>query len=87
MVNSEVGMESVATVVESSDLLGEVLLLLDFDSGVAEDLRLVLGVGEAHVVCQVSDEFSLTDVVLLVEIGLFLLEALKHGLVVGSCIG
>ena len=66
-------MESVATVAESSDLLGNVLLLLDLDGGIAENLRLVFRVGEAHVTRQMCHELVLADVVLFVEFGLLLL--------------
>ncbi len=58
------------------------LLLLQLSGGVSEDLGLVLGICEAHVVIEVCDHLPLADVVLLEEFGLLLFEALKHGLVV-----
>ena len=79
-------MESIAAVVESSNLLLEILLLLELHSSVTEYLALILGVSEAHIVGQVSDELSLAQVVLLVKLRLFLLEAHQHRLVVGICI-
>jgi len=79
-------MESVTAIVESSDLLGQVFLVLELDGGVAEYLGLVLGVCEAHIVSEVCHKLALAQVVLLVEIRLLLLESLQHGLIVSGCI-
>lgn len=76
-------MESVATIIETSDLFCDMFLLLEVSSGVAEDLALVFGVSEAHVVVEVSNQLFLVDIVLLIEVCALLLKSLKHGLVVG----
>lgn len=76
-------MESVATIVETSDLFCDMFLLLEVSSGVAEDLALVFGVSEAHVVVEVSNQLFLVDIVLLIKVCALLLKSLKHSLVVG----
>jgi len=78
--------ESVTTVRQSSDLIVQVLLFLKLSSGISEDLRLILSVGEAHVVSEVSNQLSSRKIVFLIKLRLFLLEALKHSLVVSGSI-
>jgi hypothetical protein len=66
-------MESVPTVVQTSDLFIEIFFFLEEDSGVAEDSALVFGVGDTHVIVEVCDELLLVHVVLFVEFGALLL--------------
>jgi len=66
-------MESVPTVVQTSDLFIEIFFFLEEDSGVAEDSALVFGVGDAHVIVEVSNQLLLVDIVLFVEFGALLL--------------
>jgi hypothetical protein len=84
MLRSDVRMESVTTIGQSSDLVIEVLLLLKLGSCVSEDLGLILAVSDAHIVSEMSDQLRLANVVLFVEFGLLLIETLEHGLVVGG---
>ena len=77
-------MEAISAVAQSSDLIVEVLLLLDPDDRVPKHSSLVLGMRQAHVVIQVCHEFSLVDIVLIKEFRLLLLNALEHGLIVGG---
>jgi hypothetical protein len=76
--------ESVSTVVKTSNLFIKILFILEEDCGVAEYSALVFGVGDAHVVVEVSNQLLLVHVVLLVEFGALLLQSQKHRLVV-SC--
>lgn len=84
MIPSVVGVESIPAIVKTSNLFIKILFLLEEDGGVAEDSALVLGVGDAHVIVEVSDQLLLVHVVLLVEFGALLLKSQKHGLIVSG---
>ena len=84
MTPSDVWVEAVSPVVEPSDLISHVLLLLVNSSSVSEDLVLVLGVSETHVVREVCYHLTFIDIILVEELSFFLLKALEHSFVVGS---
>ena len=66
-------MESIPTIVKTSNLFIKILFILEEDGGVAEHSALVFGVSDAHVVVEVSHHLLLVHVVLLVEVGALLL--------------
>ena len=66
-------MESIPTIVKTSNLFIKILFILEEDGGVAEHSALVFGVGDAHIIVEVSNQLLLVDVVLFVEFGALLL--------------
>jgi hypothetical protein len=55
IIISEVWMESVATVIEASDLLIKMFLVFEVNGSISENLALVFWVCKTHIVVEVSD--------------------------------
>ena len=73
---SQVGVEAVASIDETSDFVVGEAVFVKFGSGVFEDVCAILGHAEAEVVCQVSLELIFIDPFLFEVGGVFI----KHSL-------
>ena len=80
---SQVGVEFVASVDETSDFIVRVALILNFRGSLLEDGVAVLGHTKAHVVLEMSEELSLIHVLVFEKVGLLLKHANHHSLRVG----
>ena len=64
-------MEGISSIVKFPHFLIKVQLFGHLDSSISEDFAFVLDVGEAHIVCQMSDQQILTQIIFNKEIRLF----------------
>ena len=77
-------MEFIASIVESSNFIIEVVLLINFGSGFSKNFSLKLGVLKAHVVDKMTLHFFFTHSSHCENFRIFSFGSGKHGLGVGG---